>query len=103
MDAESIDVRGHCVEMLSEIIHHCGLGFLVDRLPALLDHFYTVATEVNDLEYNAFIFPFISMVVKTSMKENASLFASLEPYLQRFMPYFDSILYSTYGPQCEQQ
>ena len=38
------------------------------------------------------------MVVKTSMKENASLFASLEPYLQRFMPYFDSILYSTYGP-----
>ena len=99
MDAESIDVRGHCVEMLSEIIHHCGLGFLVDRLPALLDHFYTVATEVNDLEYNAFI----SMVVKTSMKENAPLFASLEPYLQRFMPYFDSILYSTYGPQCEQQ
>ena len=97
MDAESIDVRGHCVEMLSEIIHHCGLGFLVDRLPALLDHFYTVATEVNDLEYNAFIFPFISM------KENAPLFASLEPYLQRFMPYFDSILYSTYGPQCEQQ
>lgn len=97
MDTDSIDVRGHCVELLMEIAHNCGVACLLPRLPALLQHLYGVVTEVNDLEYNSYIFPFISTVVREGLAAGAPVFATLEPQLQPFIPYFDSLLYSPYG------
>ena len=82
MDTDSIDVRGHCVELLMEIAHNCGVACLLPRLPALLQHLYGVVTEVNDLEYNSYIFPFISTVVREGLAAGAPVFATLEPQLQ---------------------
>lgn len=97
MDTDSIDVRGHCVELLMEIAHNCGIGCLLDRLPALLQFLYGVVTEVNDLEYNSYIFPFISTVVRESLAAGTAVFATLEQQLQPFLPYFDTLLFSPYG------
>lgn len=50
MDTDSIDVRGHCVELLMEIAHNCGVACLAPAPACAAAHLYGVVTEVNDLE-----------------------------------------------------